>query len=121
LPNRILIVEDEQLVAADLEVKLNRLGYEVVGIASSGEEAIGLASQHLPDLVLLDIRLQGDMDGIETARHLTSAGKVKFLFVSAFAQLPEASGGLPSNLFLTKPYSLAQLQIALFNILDARA
>lgn len=105
------------MVAADLQGKLHRLGYNVIGIASSGEEAIALAASHRPELVLMDIRLQGGMDGISAARHVGAITPAKFLFVSAFAQLPQASGGIPPDRFLSKPYSLAQLRIALTNVL----
>ena len=64
----ILIVEDEAIVAADLSGKLGQLGYEVVGITAKGEEAIELACSRKPQVVLMDIRLKGPMDGIEAAR-----------------------------------------------------
>ena len=63
----ILIVEDEAIVAADLAGKLGQLGYEVVGTAAEGEEAVELACRLRPHLVLMDIWLKGAMDGIEAA------------------------------------------------------
>ena len=57
----ILVVEDEVLVARDIKARLERMGYEVVGTAARGEEAIELAIQHLPNLILMDINLKGDM------------------------------------------------------------
>lgn len=68
--SRILIVEDESIVALDIQARLKHLGYQVVGIADSGEEAIKLAGTEKPDLALMDIRLNGYMDGVETAQHL---------------------------------------------------
>src|SRR5947208_2812224 len=65
---RIFIVEDEQIVAADLDAQLRRLGHQVIGIAASGEEAMRLAEQLRPELVLMHVRIQGDMDGTEAAR-----------------------------------------------------
>jgi CheY-like chemotaxis protein len=64
----ILIVEDEVIVAEDLKNKLTRLGYEVEGIASEGEEAIALAGRLRPNLVIMDIQLEGSIDGIEAAQ-----------------------------------------------------
>ena len=63
----ILIVEDEAIVAADLAGKLEQLGYEVVGTAAKGEEAVESACRLKPEVVLMDIRLKGAMDGIEAA------------------------------------------------------
>jgi len=69
---RILIVEDEWLMAQGLKGNLENLGHEVTGMAASGEEALRFAAEHRPDLVLMDINLKGDMDGIDTAEHLKS-------------------------------------------------
>jgi CheY-like chemotaxis protein len=65
---RILIVEDQRVVARDIEEHLTRLGYTVVGVTSSGEEAVPLVENLGPDLVLMDIRLQGPTDGTEAAQ-----------------------------------------------------
>src|SRR5437868_14497557 len=64
---RILIVEDETIVAMDLSATLRRLGYAVVGMVGTGAAAVEWAELHRPDLVLLDIRLKGPMDGIAAA------------------------------------------------------
>jgi len=68
-PARILIVEDERVVARDIQNRLTRLGYEVVGSTRSGDEAVRLAGERRPDLVLMDISLPG-VEGIETTRAL---------------------------------------------------
>lgn len=67
---KLLIVEDEFIVAAALQANLEAQGYIVVGQADSGEEALALAAARHPDLALMDIRLKGGMDGVETARRL---------------------------------------------------
>ena len=67
---RILVVEDEQIIAADLEAKLTTLGHEVVGTAVSGAEAIQMAEQFRPELALMDIQLRGNMSGIEAASEI---------------------------------------------------
>ncbi len=115
---RILIVEDEQLVAADLEAKLHRLGHRVVGCAASGTEAVRLAVREKPDLVLMDIRLQGQMDGLEAARRVQELTNTKIIFVSAFGQLARLNGGVPPpETCLTKPFSTVQLQAAVASTL----
>ena len=65
---RVLVVEDQQVVAADFEQKLARMGCEVVGTAVAGKEAVEKVLRLRPDIVLMDIWLQGDMDGMEAAR-----------------------------------------------------
>ena len=71
MPNeRILIVEDELAMAKDIQYRLECLGYEVCSSASSGEEAIERAQVDRPNLVLMDIQLKGEMDGVEAAGEL---------------------------------------------------
>jgi PAS domain S-box-containing protein len=82
---RILIVEDEPIVAADLKVRLDLLGCQVVGSAPSGEKALTLAGQLLPDLVLMDIRLEGPMDGIETAQQVRQRWRLPVVYLTAYA------------------------------------
>ncbi len=65
---RILVVEDESLLAEDIQERLKNLGYEVAAVVHSGEEALAGVAAAQPDLVLMDIRLKGKMDGIDTAR-----------------------------------------------------
>ncbi|BET66556.1 hypothetical protein ASA1KI_14740 [Opitutales bacterium ASA1] len=84
-PSRLLIVEDERLVAEDLRDSLLHSGYDVVGIASSGERALELVAQHLPDLVLMDINLGGEMDGIGTARLLRQKHGTPVIYLTAFS------------------------------------
>lgn len=67
-PTSLLVVEDESIVAMDIKHRAEGLGYRVVGIAASGEDAIKLAREEKPDLVLMDIVLKGEMDGIELQR-----------------------------------------------------
>lgn len=112
---RILIVEDEQIVAADLENKLRRIGHEVVGIASSGEEAISLAERERPQLVLMDVRLQGGMEGPEAARQIQQLTGAQSIFITAYAEVfltqPTLMG--PPGICLSKPFSLGQLRTVL--------
>jgi two-component system cell cycle sensor histidine kinase/response regulator CckA len=82
---RILIVEDEALIALDLERRLLRMGYEVVGIGDNRDEAVALFVEHQPEIVLMDISIRGPVDGIETARAITQLGDVPIIFLTAYA------------------------------------
>lgn len=82
-PASILIVEDEAVFALDLRQRLTHLGYEVSSIAVSGEEAMAFADQHQPDLVLMDIRLGGAIDGIEAAQRIVQANDAPVIFITA--------------------------------------
>jgi len=83
-PVTILVVEDERIVAKDLQLRLNRLGFTVPETASSGEEAIRKAGTLRPQLVLMDIHLKGSVDGLEAARRIREEFKIPVLFLSAF-------------------------------------
>jgi len=82
---RILIVEDEALIALDLERRLLRMGYEVVGIGDNRDEAVALFVEHQPEIILMDISIRGPVDGIETARAITQLGDVPIIFLTAYA------------------------------------
>jgi CheY-like chemotaxis protein len=84
-PCRILIVEDDALIALDLQHTIEDLGGAVVGRASRTSEAIGLAVKHQPDVVLMDIRLAGGSDGIEAARGIRRLQEVPIIFVTGNA------------------------------------
>jgi signal transduction histidine kinase len=84
-PIQVLIVEDEQLVADDLRETLEDLGYNVVGLTATGEEAIIDAESLLPDLVLMDIRLAGEMDGITAANIIQSRLNIPIVYLTANA------------------------------------
>ncbi len=79
----ILIVEDEAIVAADLSIKLRQLGYNVAGTASRGKEAVEMAGDLRPDLILMDIRLDGYMDGIEAAELIRDRYDLPVIYLTA--------------------------------------
>ncbi|PCJ85991.1 MAG: DNA-binding response regulator [Flavobacteriales bacterium] len=81
----ILIVEDESIVAKDIEHSLNKLGYNVVGIASMGEKGIELAEEHKPDIILMDIMLKGEMNGIEAAHEIREKLNIPVIYLTAYA------------------------------------
>lgn len=112
---RILIVEDDALVALGIRLTLQELGYEIVGIAASEPEAVALAQTHRPDLALMDIRLRGPVDGIDTARRLRTEMGIRSVYLSAYADeqtLSRVSQTYPLG-FVQKPYSAPQLKSAL--------
>ena len=80
---RILIVEDEFFIALDAEAQAKALGHTVVGIAVSADEAIEIAGEQKPDVVLMDIRLNGVKDGIAAAREIRSRFGIQSIFVTA--------------------------------------
>jgi DNA-binding LytR/AlgR family response regulator len=79
----ILIVEDEPIIAADLQDRLSGLGYHVAGVVDTGEEALHKVSEHVPDLVLLDIQLAGKLDGVETALRLRKMINTSLIFLTS--------------------------------------
>jgi PAS domain S-box-containing protein len=82
---QILIVEDESIVAMDIKMRLEGLGYGVAATASSGEEAVALAVRTRPDLVLMDIMLKGTVDGIEAAKQIRAALEIPIVYLTAYA------------------------------------
>ena len=111
---RILLAEDEPAVAASVEEQLRALGHEIVGEAATGEEAVSLAAQTEPDVVVMDI-VMPDGDGIEAARRIAEQSPTPVVFLSGHfdEELLEgvvASGGLA---YLLKPATSGQLQAAL--------
>jgi CheY-like chemotaxis protein len=81
----ILIVEDESIVAEDLRLLLARFGYGITAVCSTGEDAIEKATTNPPDIILMDINLMGEMDGIETAERIQSMMDVPIVFLTAYA------------------------------------
>lgn len=118
MTSRILIVEDEFIVAADLETKLKKLGYQVIGTAASGDEALSLAEEHRPHIVLMDIELQGPMSGIDAGRIIQQRTGAAIIFVTAYAAvfLRDPTKMQPPGLCLSKPFSAVQLKAVLQSI-----
>ena len=116
----ILIVEDEAVVAADLAAKLQRAGYRSVGIAADGDEAVATAKATAPDLVLMDIRLSGNTDGIETAERIRAFRNVPIVYLTAHSDtdtLRRAATTEPFG-YILKPFEerdlTTQIEIALY-------
>ena len=117
---KVLIVEDEAIVAADLANKLERLGYRVSGSVPSGEAAIAIASVQRPDIVLMDIRLSGSLDGIETAERLRRVHPIPVIYVTAHSDPDTITKALGTDPFgyILKPFIdrelKTQIEIALY-------
>jgi CheY-like chemotaxis protein len=82
---RILVVEDEHIVAMGIKRMLKELGYTVTGIASSGEDAISKAESTFPDVVLMDIMLKGEMDGVEASEKIRSRFNIPVVYLTAYS------------------------------------
>lgn len=121
IKSRILIVEDEAVTSLALSDSLDSLGYEPIGPASSGEEAISLATSQHPDLVLMDIRLKGSMDGIVAADKIWNKHAIPIVFLTAYADEETLSRAKITRPFgyILKPFKdldlHATIQVALEN------
>lgn len=112
---RILIVEDESIVAMDIQLRLEGLGYTVVGTAASGGEALARARDHRPDIVLMDIMLEGGQDGIQTAMALRRELYIPVIYLTAYtddATLERAKLSEPLG-FIHKPLELKEMHSVL--------
>lgn len=108
----ILVVEDDPHVATVLEARLESFGYQVCDIASTGSKAIAGALQHHPDLIIMDILLEGDMNGIEAAEQIIHQLDVPIIFLSCLNDpevLDRAIGTKPFG-YIIKPYDNAELR-----------
>ncbi|MDD1701731.1 MAG: response regulator [Methanoregula sp.] len=115
----ILIVEDEAIVAKSIEKRLRSLGYRVTGTAASGEETLAILEKSKPDLILLDIRLEGKMDGVETSRIIHERFRIPVIFITAYsdnATIERATKTGPYG-YLLKPFGETDLQSTLQTVL----
>lgn len=112
LNTRILVVEDESIVARDIQNMLLGLGYEVVGVTSTSNEAIEKAKENKPDLVLMDIMLQGEMTGVQAADYIYTKFNIPIVYLTAYADentLQKAKKTEPFG-YLLKPFEERELQ-----------
>ena len=110
---QILVVEDEVIVAMDIQRRLKNLGYIVPFVVSSGEEAITKVSENHPDLVLMDINLYGEMDGIEAASKIHAFSDIPIIYLTAYTDdktLERAKISEPYA-YIIKPFKDRELQI----------
>ena len=114
-PIKILVVEDEMIIAAKISMHLTNLGYEVTGILPRGEEALVSVEENRPDIVLMDIRLKGDLNGIDTAIRMQKNAGIPVIFLTANADeatFNKAKAAKPYA-FISKPYKQVDLQRAI--------
>jgi signal transduction histidine kinase len=111
----ILIVEDELIAAESLSFDLQKLGYEVVEMVSTGEKAIEKANLYRPHLILMDIMLRGKMDGITAAQEIYQQLKIPIVYLSAYADdsTLQRAKSIPAYGYLVKPYKIADLKTTL--------
>jgi CheY-like chemotaxis protein/predicted transcriptional regulator with HTH domain len=110
--DKILVVEDESIIAMELEAHLTEMGYDVVGRASSGVEAIAKARELRPDLILMDIVMPGEKDGIEASKEIKSELDIPVIFVTAYADEEHVKSAKKVEPFgyLVKPYEDRELR-----------
>ncbi|MBN2417373.1 PAS domain S-box protein [bacterium] len=111
----ILIVEDEPVVAADIKSSLQSAGYKIVGVVSTGEDAVLLAKQKRPDLILMDIQLKGQLSGIDTVRRINTVLDVPVIYLTAHTDghtITEAKTTTPFG-FIVKPFQEIELQTSI--------
>jgi DNA-binding NarL/FixJ family response regulator len=108
---RILIVEDDYLVALELQAGLAHAGFDVVGVAMSAREAINLAKSAQPALAIVDVRIAGTRDGVETAIELFRDYGIRSIFATAHADAETRARAQPASplAWLAKPYSASRL------------
>lgn len=121
MKHKILIVEDEPIIASDIEMTLEDLGYEVTSIEDNAEDALQSIANETPDLVLLDINLEGDVDGVMLAEDINLKHKIPFVFLTSNADkltINRVKRTKPAG-FIVKPFSeedlRSNIEIALFN------
>jgi C4-dicarboxylate-specific signal transduction histidine kinase len=109
---RIMVVEDDRIVARDISEQLGRIGHTVIGVTASGEAAVALAMSSRPDLILMDVRLEGRIDGIDAAREILGTSQIPVVFLTAYADdetIRRAGEAEPFG-YLLKPFEDLQLR-----------
>ena len=112
--SRVLVVEDDYFVSMEIETVLLDMGCDVVGIAATGEEAIETAAREQPDVVLMDIRLAGSLDGIEAAKQIHAELGIRSLFVTSHSDPETRQRGEQASPvgWASKPFTSHQLTAA---------
>jgi PAS domain S-box-containing protein len=112
---RVLVVEDQKLIAADIKQTLEKIGYDVVASVASGEEAVTKAIDLRPELILMDIRLRGEMDGIEAATAIRHRIDIPIVYLTAYADEETVQRAMVTSPFgyLVKPFNERELRAAI--------
>ena len=119
-PVKILVVEDVVNLAAVLKARLETYGYEICDVANTGRKAIDGALHHQPDLILMDIMLEGDMNGIEAAEHIQAQLDVPIIYLSCLNDEKVIDQVIKTNPYgyILKPYDGAELRFGIENALN---
>jgi len=120
---RVLIVEDETLIAEELKERLSRLGFSVIAAVDTADEGIAIATRERPDLVLMDIRLKGKKDGVQAAKEIRAQVDVPIVYLTAHSdrltvervKVTEYDG------FILKPFQKHELQMTIEVAMQRRA
>src|SRR6266567_113088 len=109
---RALIVEDEILIAEELRERLSRLGFSVIAAVDSGEEGVAIATRERPDLVLMDIRLKGEKDGLQAAKEIREQIDVPIVYLTAHSDrlTVDRAKQTEHDGFILKPFQKLELQ-----------
>jgi DNA-binding response OmpR family regulator len=112
---RVMVVEDEFIIALDLKDTIKSLGFDVPAIATSGQQAVETALKHKPDLILMDIMLKGDIDGIEAAGEISKSLEIPIVFISSFSDESSIKRAFKVSRYgyLIKPFHTEELKYAI--------
>ena len=115
IKTKILIVEDEMILASDVKYQLEELGYNVVGIVNNGKDAIKLTLETDPDVILMDIVIKGDIDGIETAQQINKLYNIPIIYTTAYfdEEILERAKKTEPYGYIIKPYQEGQIHTAI--------
>jgi two-component system, response regulator PdtaR len=121
-PRQVLIVEDEFFVALDLETTLQNAGFDVVGVANNALDAVRLAEAHKPSLIVMDVRLAGERDGIDAAIEIFERFGIRCVFASAHHDPGTKARAARANAagWLAKPYSSQSLLATVEAAIDSQ-
>ena len=117
---RVMIVEDELITARAMQITLKAMGYEPCAMASTGDDAINRAETEKPDIILMDINLKGEMDGIEAARQIKTKSGVPIIFLSGYPDDERAkeAGADETCAYLVKPVEPVDIKMTIDSLLS---
>lgn len=120
MPLNVLIVENELIIALDLKQRLKSMGHNVVGVVSSGENALKAIKKYMIDLIIMDAHLNGALDGVDTAVYIRKKFNMPIIYISASFNLERHTKIRLTEPYeyIKKPFENEQLQIAITNCLN---
>ena len=115
IDTRVLIVEDEIVVASEIKLRLEKMGFGVLGIVNNGRDAIKQAELREPDVILMDITLKGKMTGLDAAREISRESDIPVIFITAHTDRStlDSARETSNHGIFTKPFSDAELHAAI--------